>query len=69
VHQDGRPVAAWPMCVASVAVSAGDGNIQTEESMGLLRHERNTDEHRARAHPDGIPADPAWASASPACGG
>jgi subfamily B ATP-binding cassette protein HlyB/CyaB len=68
-HQDGRPVAAWPMCVASVAVSAGDGNIQTEESKRLLRHERNTDEHRDRAHPDGIPADPAWASASPACGG
>jgi subfamily B ATP-binding cassette protein HlyB/CyaB len=68
-HQDGRPVAAWPMCVASMAVSAGDGHIQTEESMGLLRHERNTDEHRDRAHPDSTPADPAWASTSPSCRG
>jgi subfamily B ATP-binding cassette protein HlyB/CyaB len=68
-HQDGRPMAALPMCVASVVVSAGDGNIQTEESSRLLRHERNTDESRDRAHPDDPPADPAWASTSPACRG
>ena len=45
-------MAEWPLCVASVAVPCRDGSTQIEESRRLLRHERSTDEHHYRAHPE-----------------
>src|SRR5712691_4585200 len=69
-------IAEWPMCVASVVVSTGDGSIQTEESRKLVRHERTqmstVTEHTQMAHlqiqngpPQAPPAEAARRSRRP----